>query len=215
MDPEFWRARWEAGQIGFHEGRPNRYLERHAARLGSGQRVLVPLAGKAHDLAFLAGRGHDVIGVELSELAGRAFFHEHGLVPREEPRGEFLWLSSGGIQLFIGDFFAATRELLGPCDAFYDRAAIVALPADWRERYVSRLRSLVPDHAPGLVVTFEYDQSQMSGPPFDVPEAEVRRLFAGTTVELLAREPADFGRARTSGLTVSECCYAVDAPASV
>ncbi len=213
MEPEFWRARWEAGQIGFHEGRPNRYLERHVGRLGGERRVLVPLAGKAHDLAFLAGRGHEVIGVELSELAGRAFFQEQELVPQEERRGEFLWLASGGIQLFIGDFFGATRELLGPCDAFYDRAALVALPADWRPRYVSHLRSLVPSQAPGLVVTFEYDQTQMSGPPFDVPEAEVRRSFAGATVELLAREPADFGRARATGLEVSECCYAVDAPA--
>ena len=74
MDANFWKARWEAGQIGFHEGRPNRYLERYVGRLGTRRRVLAPLAGKAHDLAFLAELGHEVIGVELSEFAARAFF---------------------------------------------------------------------------------------------------------------------------------------------
>ena len=100
---------------------------------------------------------------------------------------------------------------MGHCDAFYDRAALVALPADWRDRYVRHLRALVPSEAPGLVVTFEYDQTRMSGPPFDVPESEVRRVFAGTTVELLARAPADFQRSRATGIDITECCYAVNA----
>ena len=70
MDPSFWRDRWQAGQIGFHEGRPNSFLERFADRLPRGGRVLVPLCGKAEDLAYLAGRGHEVVGVELVEDAG-------------------------------------------------------------------------------------------------------------------------------------------------
>ena len=28
MEREFWFERWQAGQIGFHEGRPNGFLER-------------------------------------------------------------------------------------------------------------------------------------------------------------------------------------------
>ncbi len=212
MDPDFWKARWESGQIGFHEGRPNRYLERYAARLGAAKRVLVPLAGKAFDMAFLARLGHQVVGVELSELAGRAFFDEHGLVPREERRGSFTWLSGAGVELFIGDFFETTRELLGPVDAFYDRAALVALPSELRPRYVKHVRSLLASDAPGLVVTFEYDQTAMSGPPFHVPEDEVRREYSGAQVELLEREPADFPRARATGTAVVECCFAVNAP---
>lgn len=212
MEPDFWKARWEANQIGFHEGKPNRFLERHVARLGSKRRVLVPLAGKAYDLVFLAERGHSVVGVELSELAGRAFFEEQQLVTREERRGDFLWLASGAIALFIGDFFAATAELLGPLDGFYDRAALVALPPEMRDRYVRHLRSLLPSRVPGLVVTFEYDQASMSGPPFSVPESEVRHAFAGTVMELLAREPADFPRSRAKDVDVTECCYAIDTP---
>ncbi len=74
MDAEFWKTRWQAGQIGFHEGRPNAFLEAHAARLGIARRVLVPLCGKSVDLAYLAGLGHDVVGVELVEEAAAACF---------------------------------------------------------------------------------------------------------------------------------------------
>ena len=134
---------------------------------------------------------------------------EHALSPREERRADFLWLEAGGVELFVGDFFATTRELLGACNAYYDRAALVALPPEMRPRYVRHVRSLLPNDAPGLVVTFEYDQQAVSGPPFSVPEDEVRREFAGAKVRLLARDPAELTRARSSGVPVVDCCYEI------
>ena len=56
MQPDFWRSRWTAGQIGFHEGKPNQHLVKHVAALGKAKHVLVPLCGKAEDLAFLAAQ---------------------------------------------------------------------------------------------------------------------------------------------------------------
>src|SRR5262249_44359919 len=188
---EDWLARWRDGRTAFHERRPNGLLERHAPQLDGRRRVLVPLCGKAEDLAFLAARGHDVVGIELAEQAARAFFVEHDLAPTVTPHGPFAsWTAANrSLTLLVGDFFAVTPELIGPIDAVYARAALSALPRELRPRYVGLLRSLLAG-GPAMVITLEYDQSAMSGPPFAVDEAELRALYAGAEVELLAERPA-------------------------
>lgn len=188
MEPSFWKARWAEGRIGFHEGKPNRKLERHAARIAHARRVLVPLCGKAIDLAYLAGLGHEVLGVELVEDAVRQFFDEQGVTPVVERRGGFVAYSAGTITVFAGDMFATDAALLGPIDAVYDRAALIALPPEMRPRYVAHVRALAAG-APILLVNLEYPQEVMEGPPFAVLEDEVRRLFAGAQIELIDDEP--------------------------
>lgn len=182
--------------MGFHEGRANAFLEEHVGTLGEGRRVLVPLCGKAEDLAFLASRGHDVVGIELVEDAVRAFFDERGVVPEVSGDARVRRYRAGRVTILAADLFACTRADVGDVDAFYDRAAIVALPPEPRRRYVHALRSLLAPAARGLVITFEYDPSAMDGPPFSVGEAELRDLYAGATVERL---PPDVGREVTTG----------------
>jgi thiopurine S-methyltransferase len=211
MDIEYWATRWKEGRIGFHEGRTNTFLEKHAGRLGEKRRVLVPLCGKAEDMAFLAARGHEVVGVEAVEDAVRAFFAEHGLTPRvTDLRDGVRAYAAGGVRILAADLFACTKEDLGPVDALYDRAAIVALPPETRRRYVARLRELLPAGAPGLVVTFEYEQSRLEGPPFAVLEDELRALWADSRVEAIDEAPADGPRFREAGVTLKERCYALE-----
>jgi len=212
-----WIARWRDGRIGFHEGRPNALLERHLDRLAGCRRVLVPLCGKAEDLAFLAARGHEVIGIELAEQAVREFFAEHRLEPSVAAHGPFIAYRAGPIALLVGDVFAATAALLGPIDAVYDRAALIALPAALRPRYVAQIRALLPAGAPSLVITLEYDQRAMTGPPFAVLEAELRALHAGATIELLEERAANGGgKCAQSGVAATERCFAIrsDGPRS-
>lgn len=205
---EEWVARWRDGRIAFHEGRPNQLLVRHRSRLG--RRVLVPLCGRSEDVAWLAAHDHEVVGVELAEQAVREFFDVHALVPAISQRGPFHAYSAGPITLFAGDFFLTTPELLGPIDAFYDRAALVALPPELRSRYVQHVRALVPVTASGLVITLEYDQRLMNGPPFAVLEPELRELFAGREVELVEQRPAPGGgKCAQSGVPALERCFAV------
>jgi len=187
MEPAFWHARWAERRIGFHEGRPNDHLVRHAARLADHHRVFVPLCGKTEDLAFLASRGHDVVGVELVELAVREFFADHQLHPTVTPRGSLVAYTAPSIQIFAGDLFATTRDVIGPIDAIYDRAALVAMPPDRRRRYVDHLRTLGARRI--LLVTLELPQDDDVGPPFTVIEAEVRALYDGMRVELLDERP--------------------------
>jgi len=212
MEPEFWHERWRQGQIGFHEGRPNAFLARHLERFAVGSRVLVPLSGKAHDLAFLAYSGRAVLGVELSRIAVESFFSEHEHTPTRRQVGPFELWSDEPIDILVGDFFDLSPEIvaaLGGVDALYDRAAIVALPEAMRRRYVERLRALMPPSAPGLVVTFEYPQELMSGPPFSVPEYALRELYAGLELTHIESAPATSSRLRDTGAEVLERCFEV------
>ena len=192
MQPEFWHQRWADNQIGFHQDAPTPLLLKHWRALGIAPeaRVFVPLAGKSRDMAWFAAQGHRVLGVELSQLAIDQFFAEHGLAPgiRETKYGRHY--SAGGIELIHGDAFALDAEALRECTAVFDRAALIALPPELRLRYARELYARLPGGCRGLLVALEYPQAERAGPPFSVPEDEVRALYAADwQVDLLERRP--------------------------
>ncbi|MDX5333870.1 MAG: thiopurine S-methyltransferase, partial [Gammaproteobacteria bacterium] len=104
MDPQFWHERWERGEIGFHQAAINPHLEQHWPRLNlpEGTRVFVPLCGKSRDLLWLAGEGHRVVGVEISERAAQAFFEENGLTPVITEAGAFRRYAAQEIEILCG-----------------------------------------------------------------------------------------------------------------
>ncbi|KAH8076251.1 thiopurine S-methyltransferase [Aureococcus anophagefferens] len=73
-----WRKKWDAKATNFHLDEEHPVLTRHAPPLASGARVLLPLCGKSLDLAALADRGFDVVGVDGCAGALDAFASEHG-----------------------------------------------------------------------------------------------------------------------------------------
>jgi thiopurine S-methyltransferase len=180
MDPDFWQERWVNRQTGFHQDNVNPHLERHWHSLGLAvdSRVLVPLCGKSLDMVWLRQQGHSIAGIEISALAVAAFFSEQGLTPSIRQGRAFSCWSAEGIDLYCGDFFSLPATELGQIDACYDRAALVAMPATLRPAYASHLASLLPSSATGLLVTLEYEPTQIEGPPFSVSRHEVRQLFA-------------------------------------
>ncbi|MGE8322302.1 MAG: thiopurine S-methyltransferase [Pseudomonas sp.] len=187
MERAFWQQRWADNQIGFHQAQVNPYLQKYWPKLGlaPGSRVLVPLCGKSLDLAWLAGQGYQVVGVELSRRAVEDFFGEHGLEAEVQQRGAFEVWRSGDVQLWCGDFFALRAEDVGDCAGLYDRAAVIALPVPMRAAYMQALSALLPASCRGLVVTLDYDQSLLPGPPFSVGDEELRQGFAGWQVDEL------------------------------
>jgi len=215
MEPEFWHHRWTSNQIGFHEGQVNAYLARYYPQLGlaPGETVFVPLSGKSVDLRWLADQGAHVVGVELSPIAVESFFAEQGLTPRTRKEGAFAVWESGPIRLLCGDYFALAPEDLAGVHAVYDRAALIALPPERRADYVAHLDRLLPGARRTLLVTLEYPQEQMQGPPFSVAEHEVHSLFAGARIERLGIHDvlADNPRFREKGLTrLLECAYRIE-----
>jgi thiopurine S-methyltransferase len=203
MQPEFWHKKWASGQIGFHLPEVNPYLQRHWAAPAS-VRVLVPLCGKSLDLAWLAGRGHRVLGIELSGKAIEDFFSEHQVQPQISERGAFKVYRSDAIELWCGDFFALTASDVADCTALYDRAALIALPAPMRERYAAHLQQILAQGVEGLLITLDYDQARMSGPPFAVGDDEVQRLLGDVwQVQVLEEQDvlAESGKFLEAGVT--------------
>ena len=45
-------------------------------------------------------------------------------------------------------------------------------------RYAAKLKELAPAGEPILLITLDYDQNQMAGPPFATPRSQVHNLFA-------------------------------------
>jgi thiopurine S-methyltransferase len=190
MHPDFWHQRWQDGRIGFHQDRPTPLMLEHWPALGvaPGARVFVPLCGKALDMAWFASQGLRVLGAELSELAVRQFFDEHGLAPGVEERPTGRHYRAGGIEIVCGDAFGLDDALLATCDAVFDRAALIALPAPMRRRYAESLYARLPAGCRGLLVTLEYPAHEKAGPPFPVAEDEVRALYGREwTVRVLER----------------------------
>jgi thiopurine S-methyltransferase len=179
MDREFWLDRWHSNRIGFHLEEVNPHLLAFWPEMpvASDARVFVPLCGKSVDMHWLAEQGHRVIGVEISEQAVSDFFEEQGLAPDVAHEGAFVRYTAGNIEILWGDFFDLDPQALGPVDVVFDRASLIALPPSMREQYVAHLRTLLPHRPPTLLVTLEYDQTEMSGPPFAVREAEVRGFY--------------------------------------
>lgn len=191
MQHDFWHQRWQQGQIGFHTDDVNPHLMCYWSALSvpTGRRVFVPLCGKSNDMLWLLAQGHQVVGVELSPLAVSSFFSDNGLHPRIRRHGDFTVSEIDGLQLFCGDFFALQPEVIGPVDAVYDRASLVALPPDMRLEYAAQMRHLLDPGVATLLVAFDYPQHEMSGPPFSVHAREIDMLYHGwCEIERLAGE---------------------------
>ncbi|MEM6711985.1 MAG: thiopurine S-methyltransferase [Pseudomonadota bacterium] len=195
MEASFWHERWDAGRTAFHQSNGNPHLAKHigALNLKRGATVFVPLSGKTRDIAWLLAHGFSVVAVELSQLAIDQLFEDLEVEPDIKNIGDLVLHTAPRLRVFVGNVFALTPDDLGPVEAVYDRAALVALPPDMRLRYAKLIHSLTKG-APQLLVCFEYDQSQMNGPPFAVDQAELCRVHGERyAVHLLARIPVDGG----------------------
>ena len=86
--------------------------------------------------------------------------------------------------------FALDEEALRDCAAVFDRAALIALPPELRRRYAAEVYAKLSAGCRGLVITLEYAQAEREGPPFAVPESEVRALYGRDwDIDLLERRP--------------------------
>lgn len=179
MDANFWHNRWQTNQTGWHESSVNPLLIAHFPSLNvpSGSRVFVPFCGKSLDLGWLLSQGYAVAGAELSELAVTQLFADLGMEPTRSEVEKYIHFHGEKIDIYVGDLFDLSREVLGPVDAVYDRAALVALPEAMRVQYTAHLKTITA-LASQLVIGYEYDQTVVSGPPFSVTSDELHRHYS-------------------------------------
>lgn len=218
MEHDFWHRRWRKNEIGFHQQEVNPYLVEHWPELQvpAGGTVFVPLCGKSRDMVWLRQHGYGIVGVELSEVALKQFVREHRIEATHVTQGAFERWRADGYRLLGGDYFALAAADLGPLAAVYDRAALIALPPPLRRDYAAHLRALLPAGLPLLLVTVEYPQHELDGPPFAVDQAEVMELYAPAwQPRLLARHDIlpDSKRFRERGVTrMHEAIYHLVSP---
>ena len=189
MDSEFWQQRWQEGRIGFHKSDVNPELIKYFSNLALpiGSRVLVPLCGKSIDMVWLACAGYDVVGIELVESAVQAFFAEQNITPTiaeltsaadkstlKRYQGQ---LAGQTITLWAADIFALSTIDIDAINAIYDRAALIALPANMRADYSRHIVKL-SNNAPQLLITLNYDQSKKDGPPFSITQQQLHQYYS-------------------------------------
>ena len=190
MRKDFWLERWEQEEIGFHQDVINPHLSQYWPELHPSPDglVFVPLCGKSHDMQWLREQNQRVLGVELSPIAAQAFFAENDYTPQHDTHEKFGRYAANDIAILCGDFFDLNKDDLADVSVVYDRASLVALPPEMREHYVSHLMSILPSKTQILLVTFDYPQSEMQGPPFSVSGSEVETLYCDhAEVRLLAQ----------------------------
>ena len=189
MNSEFWQQRWQEGRIGFHKSDVNPELIKYFSNLALpiGSRVLVPLCGKSVDMVWLACAGYDVVGIELVESAVQAFFAEQNITPTiteltsaadkstlKRYQGQ---LAGQTITLWAADIFALSTIDIDAINAIYDRAALIALPANMLADYSTHIVKL-SNNAPQLLITLNYDQSKKDGPPFSISHEQLHQYYS-------------------------------------
>ncbi|WP_330937283.1 thiopurine S-methyltransferase [Acetobacter senegalensis] len=195
VDELFWQKKWEQNQIGFHEPTPHSFLVQYFSflHLKKGACVFVPLCGKSLDIHWLLIQGMTVVGVELSRIAVESLFQELGYTPCVTEWDGGVTFEAGKLRVYVGNVFDLTAQELGGVSAVYDRAALIALPEATRHKYAAHIVSIT-QAAPQLLITLDYEQAALKGPPFSVGEEEVRQLYAASyELEILEREDVEGG----------------------
>jgi len=222
-----WHSRWNANNTRWHLPGANPHLHRFLTEflptagaphaVGMGPRVLLPLCGKAVDMAHLARLGFRVVGIEGVRQAVDEFAQEHspmghsvsiGLPPTLDPglfRAHAVLIGAGDgettrteppppVLMIEGDFLKVGQkeaEALVPFEAAFDRGSLVAVAPNSRPEYALALSNLIAPGGRVLLVTVEHDafSNGSLGPPFEVTESDVHTLFASDfDVRLLLRE---------------------------
>ena len=198
---EFWHGRWQSQKIGWHREIYNHLLLKHWPEINAVEKsnVLVPLCGKSLDMLWLAKEGYTVVGLEMVQQAVEIFFAENQLEFDSVEIGKHKKYSSQPFTIFQGDMFDLDDGVI-QADAWYDRAALIAIEPSSREDYVNQIRKQTKSGAVGLLITFAYPQEQMQGPPFALNDEDVRSLFSDG-FELDCLEKIDLEDEKDRGLT--------------
>lgn len=179
MDAEFWLNKWQKNEIGFHLPKPHPWLMACWPELQPTQEsvhVFVPLCGKSFDLDFFYSQGYQVIANELSEAAVKDVFQRLKLAPSIRQWQGGVCYQADNLTMYVGDFFQLSSQDIGKVHWVYDRAALIALPMDMRQAYTQHMMQLCPS-AQQCLITLDYQQDVMAGPPFALSEKEVQQHY--------------------------------------
>jgi thiopurine S-methyltransferase len=177
-----WQDKWEQGQIGFHQSEINSDLVNYMSRYleiseKNDFHIFVPLCGKTSDMLWLKERSKHIYGVELSPLALLQFSEENKLGLEKDLTPTIPSFKNHEYTLYQGDYFNLTKDHLPKLTHVYDRASIIALPQSIRKKYAEHLSEVIA--APYIfLITIDYDQEKVQGPPYSVPQNEIYSYYS-------------------------------------
>jgi Thiopurine S-methyltransferase (TPMT) len=212
-----WAQRWSVGKTAWHRPETNvvllQFWDSHVMQplLQDGNsskpvNVFVPLCGKSVDMKYFANLPNvgTVLGIDAVPKAMEEFAKENpdlGISQQTRRCPELELWKGDKITLLCGDFFRldaqwTTKLGLPPllCNACWDYGSMVAIDPSLRADYVQVLRSVMSPGGIILLSTYvrgwgitKTTEGKPAGPPYDLDEDEVQRLFSGEWVESVTR----------------------------
>ncbi|HET6527158.1 MAG TPA: hypothetical protein VFG39_00260 [Balneolaceae bacterium] len=179
MEISYWQSRWRKNKTGWHMDEVYPLLPDlwPSLSLKAGARILVPFCGKSVDMQWFIDKYFHVTGVDVSEKALHAFMERSSNPFTSQHQYGFSVFRSENIELWQGDFQKLPVAGMPSFDAIYDKAALIALPEEMRLKYAQKVLQCSGPETQMMLQTFEYEQDEMTGPPFSVDEQEIRRLY--------------------------------------
>jgi SAM-dependent methyltransferase len=163
LDADAWDGRWVEGNTPWDMGGPSPPLVGAIENglLAPPGRVLVPGAGAGHDARFLASRGFEVTGIDLSHTAvGKA----RSLAAADEVEVTFEIANLLSLPSSYREF-----------DAVFEHTCFCAIDPILRDDYVDAVADVLRPGGVLLGIFFVFVAE--AGPPFGSTEAELRERF--------------------------------------
>ena len=168
--PQFWDTRYRSGNMPWDQAViPSALISFLNQQTGT-LAILVPGCGSGYEIPAFLARGHDVLGVDFSQVAvARAQTH----LSEEQTH-----------RVIHADFF--TYPFPHKFDLIYERAFLCALsPARWRD-YAARVADLLRPE--GTLAGIFFYGSEPEPPPFPLNDEQAFDLFGGQ-FRLVKSEP--------------------------
>ncbi|KAM4706065.1 thiopurine S-methyltransferase-like isoform 2-T3 [Rhinophrynus dorsalis] len=178
-----WVQRWENRNIAFHQDNIHQFLSEFLDTMLNNREqlnIFFPLCGKAVDMKWLAHMGHNIVGVDVSEIGLKEFFEESKIDYVEEamteiPGAKVFKSTSGNISLYCCNIFDLSD-------------------------YTNLMLSFMAKDCRYLLVTLNYNPALIKGPPFYVSDADLERFLGPLctikhlkTVDAMTDKQKDWG----------------------
>ncbi|KAK3761932.1 hypothetical protein RRG08_065146 [Elysia crispata] len=192
----YWDHAYQTGRTRWHREQVHAILVNHYDKLnpdGKVRKVLVTMCGMSEDMNWLADRGLQVVGVDLSLQALTSFMSRDGWkwtecpAPKLGPDAKLFTRDDGKIKLYCGDVLNFSSDLEGNFSAIYDCSSIHNLAKSSRERMAHILKEVLTPHGRILLDAVEYDLKMLElddlnidapvPPPYSITLEDMRNLF--------------------------------------
>jgi thiopurine S-methyltransferase len=161
LNGEYWEGRYQSGQTDWDIGMPSPALTSYFEKLeNKGLKILIPGAGRAHDLQWLQQNGFSNSAVlDISKTALQL--------------ASKLYPKIGAEHFIKGDFFAYN----GIYDLIVEQTFFCALEPKLRPQYAEKMHSLLNPGGRLMGLLFDFPLNE-TGPPFGGSVEEYEKHFS-------------------------------------